>query len=177
MDLIQLQKIHAINKSKRHQLLDISSIKLFLFISLPKISSTLLNSKIIFIVGNLIIILLIGESKFFTSNSIPAATDAYYNEYVNRKRGLRNSSTLEEKKATNTNTSFKENASKSCEGVKKIKVEVWDEGNSEVAEKEREDLDGEEEISLPAEELNKRADDFIARVNRQRMQEARLLLC
>jgi len=50
------------------------------------------------------------------------------------------------------------------------------EGNLKV-HKEREDLEGEEEFSLPTEELKKRADDFIARVNRQRMLEARLLVC
>ncbi|KAF2302674.1 hypothetical protein GH714_000706 [Hevea brasiliensis] len=55
-----------------------------------------------------------------------------------------------------------------------MEVKVWDERKLKV-ENERENLDG-EEFCLPIEELKKRADDFIARVNRQRMLEARLLL-
>ncbi|KAJ9140139.1 hypothetical protein P3X46_030821 [Hevea brasiliensis] len=198
MDLIQLRKFHAIKRSKMHQIPDsfllymmlltcslfcstpfwfpylFSCTKLSLVVSLPKFSSVFLSPKFIFIIGNLIIILLIGESKFFASNSLPAASDVYYNEYINRKRGLQASSTLLEKKEREGEILFKENASKTCEGGK-IEVKVWDEGKLEV-ENERGDLDGEDEPSLPAEELNKRADDFIARVNRQRRLEARLLL-
>ncbi|KAF2311496.1 hypothetical protein GH714_024343 [Hevea brasiliensis] len=108
------------------------------------------------------------------SSGKPKTSDVYYNEYINRKRGLQASSTLLEKKEREGEILFKENASKTCEGGK-IEVKVWDEGKLEV-ENERGYLDGEDEPSLPAEELNKRADDFIARVNRQRRLEARLLL-
>ncbi|KAG8638642.1 uncharacterized protein LOC110599813 [Manihot esculenta] len=198
MDLIQLRKIHAVKRSKMHQIIDrfflhvilltsslfctsplwfpslFSSTKLYLFVSIPKISSVLLSAKFIFVVGNLIIILLIGESKFFASNSLPAAADVYYDEYINRKRGLQASSSLMEKKERRGEILFKENASKTC-GGRKFEVKVWDETKLEV-ENQREDLNAEEELSLPAEELNKRADDFIARVNRQRRLEARLLL-
>ncbi|XP_050224154.1 uncharacterized protein LOC126673886 [Mercurialis annua] len=197
MDLIQLQKIHAIiNKSKKNKLIDnfflytitvltcslfcssplwfpflYSSIRLFLSVSFPKLGSMILNSKFIFILGNLIIFLLIGESKFFVSNSSSAATDLYYNEYVNRKKGLHNSSTMEEKEKK-TDLTFNVSASKTCEGAN-AEAKVWDDRKFEVVKTESYEF---EEVSLPAEELNKRADDFIAWVNRQRMQEARLLL-
>ncbi|KDP22591.1 hypothetical protein JCGZ_26422 [Jatropha curcas] len=198
MDLIQLQKFHAIKRSKKHQLLDkfflymtvltcslfcsspfwfpslFSSIKLLLFGSLPKISSVLLSAKFIFIFGNIIIILLIGESKFFASKTLPAPSDVYYNEYVNRKRGLQTSSTPQEKKEKEKEIVFKENASKTCGGGK-MEVRVWGEEKLELVNA-RENLDGEDDFNLPTEELNKRADDFIARVNRQRRLEARLLL-
>lgn len=70
----------------------------------------------------------------------------------------------------------KEEQSKTCESGENIGGKGLSEGNLK-AHKERKDLEGEEEFSLPTEELKKRADDFIARVNRQRMLEARLLVC
>ncbi|KAJ6869268.1 hypothetical protein NC651_034123 [Populus alba x Populus x berolinensis] len=199
MDLIKLREIHAINKSKKHQFLDnfflysftvlsctlfcsspfwfpslFHSMKLFLFVSLPKLSSILLSPKFIFIVGNLIIFVLVGESKYLTSNS-PLATDVYYDEYIDQKKSLQTTSaSVEEKKEVKMEESFKEEQSKTCESGEDIGGKGLSEGNLK-AHKERKDLEGEEEFSLPTEELKKRADDFIARVNRQRMLEARLL--
>ena len=201
MDLIKLREIHAINKSKKYQLLDnfflysftvlsctlfcsspfwfpslFHSMKLFLFVSLPKLSSILLSPKFIFIVGNLIIFVLVGESKYFTSNS-PSATAVYYDEYIDQKKSLQTTSaSVEEKKEVKMEESFKEKQSKTCESGENNGGKGLCEGNLKV-HKEREDLEGEEEFSLPTEELKKRADDFIARVNRQRMLEARLLVC
>ncbi|KAJ6970803.1 hypothetical protein NC653_035166 [Populus alba x Populus x berolinensis] len=200
MDLIKLREIHAINKSKKHQFLDnfflysftvlsctlfcsspfwfpslFHSMKLFLFVSLPKLSSILLSPKFIFIVGNLIIFVLVGESKYFTSNS-PLATDVYYDEYIDQKKSLQTTSaSVEEKKEVKMEEAFKEEQSKTCESGENIGGKGLSEGNLK-AHKEPKDLEGEEEFSLPTEELKKRADDFIARVNRQRMLEARLLL-
>ncbi|KAG6747228.1 hypothetical protein POTOM_049617 [Populus tomentosa] len=201
MDLIKLREIHAINKSKKHQFLDnfflysftvlsctlfcsspfwfpslFHSMKLFLFVSLPKLSSILLSPKFIFIVGNLIIFVLVGESKYLTSNS-PLATDVYYDEYIDQKKSLQTTSaSVEEKKEVKMEEAFKEEQSKTCESGENIGGKGLSEGNLK-AHKERKDLEGEEEFSLPTEELKKRADDFIARVNRQRMLEARLLVC
>lgn len=200
MDLINLRKIHAINKSKKYQLRDnfflysitvlacslfcsspfwfpspFSSLKLFLFVSLPKISSFFLSSKFLFIVGNLIIIVLVGESKFFASNC-PPVSDVYYDEYINRKRSLQTSSTVEEKKERKVQKTFKEKAIKISEDGGKIEKKGWGKGHFQ-EEKEREDTCGEDELSLPTDELNKRADDFIARVNEQMRLEARLRIC
>lgn len=72
--------------------------------------------------------------------------------------------------------SFKEEQSKTCESGEDNGGKGLCEGNL-IPHKERKDLEGEEEFSLPTEELKKRADDFIARVNRQRMLEAQLLVC
>jgi hypothetical protein len=68
--------------------------------------------------------------------------------------------------------SSKEKRSRTCENGKKNEGKGMAEANLKVHE-ERKDLQ-EDALSLPTEELNKRADDFIARVNRQRMLEARL---
>ncbi|KAF9668056.1 hypothetical protein SADUNF_Sadunf15G0087600 [Salix dunnii] len=195
MDLIKLREIHAINKSKKHRLLDnfflysctvltctlfcsspfwfpslFHSMKLFLFVSLPKLFSLLLSPKFIFIVGNLIIFVLVGESKYFTSNS-PSATIGYYDEYIDQKKSLQASSAnVEEKKEVKMEKSYKEKQSQTCESGENIGGKGLSEGNLKV-HKERKDLEG-EEYSLPTEALKKRADDFIARVNRQRMHEA-----
>ena len=62
------------------------------------------------------------------------------------------------------------------------KVEEEKEENEEKEEKEEEeekdgDEDGEEDQpGLPAEELNKRVEEFIARINKQRWLEAKLLV-
>jgi len=196
MDLIKLREIHAVNKSKKHQLLDnfflysltvlactlfcsspfwfpclFDSVKLFLFGSPPKLGSVFLSPKFIFIVGNLIIFVLVGESKFFTTNS-PPATDVYYDEYIDHKWSLQTASSVEQKKETNMGKSSKEKRSRTCENGKKNEGKGMAEANLKVHE-ERKDLQ-EDALSLPTEELNKRADDFIARVNRQRVLEATL---
>ncbi|KAF9671738.1 hypothetical protein SADUNF_Sadunf12G0079500 [Salix dunnii] len=203
MDLIKLREIHAMNKSKKHQLLDnfflysltvltctlfcsspfwfpslFESMKLFLFVSPPKPGSVFLSPKFIFIVGNLIIFVLVGESKFFAPNS-PPATGVYYDEYIDHKRSLQTVSSVEQNKETNMEKSSKEKSSRTCENGEKNEGKGLAEGNLKV-HKERKYLEEEEEeedFSLPTEELNKRADDFIARVNRQRMVEAMLLVC
>ncbi|KAJ4843089.1 hypothetical protein Tsubulata_019152 [Turnera subulata] len=202
MDLIQLQKIHAINKAKKQQRLgkiflysitaltfslfcssvlwfpDVtSSMKLFTFDFVPKISAVLFSPKSIFIVGNLIIVVLVGESKFFASSS-PPASDVYYNEYINRKKSLQTSSALEEKKVKKMEKPVKEKPIKLSEDRRIVVRRELNERSLKAVEKERVYLDGEEEgLSLPTEELNKRAEDFIARVNRQFMLEARAVVC
>ncbi|XP_022756027.1 uncharacterized protein LOC111303832 [Durio zibethinus] len=199
MDPILMQKFQAIKKSKKskkQQLLDkffvctfiaftcslfcsspfwlpylFSSMKDFLFISLPKTSSILYSPKLLFLVGNLIVVVLIGESKFFASaSSLPG--DVYYNEYVDQSRNLRNSSTLAENKDNKILEPFEANVKRTClVSVSGRQVEEIRE-----AKMEKNDLERKNEPILPADqELKKRADDFIARVNRQRRLEARLL--
>ncbi|KAJ6358661.1 hypothetical protein OIU76_000391 [Salix suchowensis] len=211
MDLIKLREIHAMNKSKKHQLLDnfflysltvltctlfcsspfwfpslFESLKLFLLVSPPKLGSVFLSPKFIFIVGNLIIIVLVGESKFFTSNS-PPDTGAYYDEYIDHKRSPQTASGVEQETETNMEKSSTEKCSRTCENGEKNEGKGLAEERKYLEEEEdfsllTEELnkradDSIEDFSLPTEELNKRADDFIARVNRQRMVEAMLLVC
>lgn len=83
-----------------------------------------------------------------SSNS--SSSDVYYDEYVD----------------------------KSSQGINKISVHEnvgGDYGHKFVTvEKGKEDLGGEDAgVAMPMDELNKRADDFIARVNRLRMLEAK----
>ncbi|KHG13658.1 Protoheme IX farnesyltransferase [Gossypium arboreum] len=92
--------------------------------------------------SNLIVVVLIGESKFFASAS--GDMNMYYDEYVDRSRQrLGNRSTLE---------------------VEKEKKMTGDEEKVKKGSRKKE----KNEDVLASEELKKRADDFIARVNRQR---------
>ncbi|KAL8230516.1 hypothetical protein R6Q57_000294 [Mikania cordata] len=167
---IHAYKIHAIKKHKRHQY--VSTILLYslttlactlfcssplwyppfcatfnviFYLTLPKICSIFFTSKVLFIVGNLIVMFLVGESKF-----VPSKSKALHDGY-----------------------------SDICYDKYKCKIT---EPQTRMIKKEREliacslelndDLGLGEEASLPAEELNKLADDFIAKINRQRKLEA-----
>ena len=191
----KLEKIQAIKKYKRNQLIKnlflysltaftclffsspfwlpslSSSMEVLLLVYVPKIPSLFFSSKFVFIAGNLIVVALIGESKIFSSESSPAS-ESYYEEYIsNRQIKLQKVSGPVEKK----------------EGYIEEKKIIWEnkavldeKGRVEqrvgVVEKELEDLDGDDEVTLPNEDLKKRADDFIARVNKHRIL-ARELLC
>ncbi|XP_022736891.1 uncharacterized protein LOC111289819 [Durio zibethinus] len=190
MDPIVMQKFQAIKKfkkSKKQQLLDkfflytfiaftcsmfcsspfwlpylFSSMKGFLFISLPKMGSISHCPKLLFLVGNLIIAVLIGESKYFASGP-SLSGDAYYDEFVDRSKCPRNSSTLEVKKEKKMKPCLVSVTGRLVEETREVT-------------KQKNDSVGEHELILPTKELKKRADDFIARVNRQRRIEAELLL-
>ncbi|GAB4828570.1 hypothetical protein Ancab_018230 [Ancistrocladus abbreviatus] len=105
--------------------------------------------------SNLIVALLIGESKLLAASESPAAN--FYNKYVERCHDLKRSSSIEEIQ----------------------KKQDWD-GTKDyvrVAEKEEEEKNvGGDEVGLPMEELNRRVEEFIARVNRQRWLEAHQVL-
>ncbi|XWS60238.1 hypothetical protein CRYUN_Cryun07bG0018700 [Craigia yunnanensis] len=137
-------------------------------------SSILYSPKLLFLVGNLIVVVLIGESKYFASGS-SLSGDMYYDEYVDRSvdrsRSLRNSSTLEVKKEKKLKP-LEENVTRTC--LASVTGRLVEEIRE--VKKQKNDLEGEHELILPTEELKKRADDFIARVNRQRKLEARLQL-
>lgn len=146
----------------------LASIKAFLFVSLPKVGVVLLSPKVLFFVGNLIIIILIGESKFFASESSPAS-DVCYDDYVSKStRSVKNPS---------TDKCLTENVKKTGEDIgENVVMRKWvDEEEAEVGA-ENGNNEEDDEVGFPAEELSKRADDFIARVNWQRRLEARLLL-
>ncbi|KAL6350077.1 hypothetical protein AAG906_004012 [Vitis piasezkii] len=131
------------------------SINHFLFTSLPNIWSFFFNPKCIFLVGNTIILFLIGEWKLLGSQS-PAAE--IYDEYAERSRASRRVlSALQEAKEME---------------LEKNLVEEKRRGRRKDG-----DEDGEEDQpGLPAEELNKRVEEFIARINKQRWLEAKLLV-
>ncbi|KAM4109430.1 hypothetical protein ACB094_03G119000 [Castanea mollissima] len=185
------------------------SVKHFLFTSLPNISSFLVNPKCMFIVFNVIVVFLVGESKLVNSKASPA--NEIYDEYVERSQSLRerSHSTVEEikERTVETNSDTHEEYNKRDQSLKgdstllekkeerKLEMnleedkvnrietkEVKKEEGKEVVEVEDDDDAGddgeaEEEAGLPAEELNKKAEEFIARVNKQMRLEAKLLAC
>ncbi|XVF11497.1 hypothetical protein REPUB_Repub08aG0032400 [Reevesia pubescens] len=132
-------------------------------------SSIIYSPKLLFLVGNLIVVVLIGESKFFASGNSSLSGDVYYDEYIDRIQSLRNSSTTLDVKKEKKMKPFEENVKRTC------LVSVTGRLVEEIGEvkKDKNDLQSEHELVLPNEELKKRADNFIARVNRQRRLEAR----
>ncbi|GMJ05880.1 hypothetical protein like AT5G50710 [Hibiscus trionum] len=188
MDHNLMLKFQSIKKSKKQQFLDkvllytfiaftcsffcstpfwlpplFSSFKNFIFVSSTKMGSIIYNPKLLFFLGNLIVVVLIGESKFFAYFSGSGA------EYVDvhRSPSLGNDSILEVKR---------EMKMKHCEENMAMTMSFEVEDHIRGVKKEKNDLQGEVEVVLPTEELKKRADDFIARVNRQRRLEARFLV-
>ncbi|KAH7835383.1 hypothetical protein Vadar_025659 [Vaccinium darrowii] len=134
-----------------------SSINSFSFVSLPNFNkSFFFNPKFLFIVGNAIIIFLIGESKL--SNSPSSPDTEIYSEYVRKSPEC--SSQMEKK------------------GDGKLGMKLLTEDSVKIIEKEAEEREEqEEESALEIEELNRRVEDFIARVYRQRLAEARFEDC
>ncbi|GLT61379.1 hypothetical protein SLA2020_340900 [Shorea laevis] len=181
-----------------------SSMKHFRLISLPCIWSSFFNPKCLFVVVNVIVIFLVGESKLVSTSSSPS--DDIYNEYVDRSRSLRRAVStsheksmiikdekVEEKEVeliikevssveNKQEEEEKENHEK-VETVEEDDEEKEKEGEEEAArvpltlmeDKERRDKD-EEEDGLPIEELNKKVEEFIARVNKQWWLEVNSLL-
>ncbi|KAF7124386.1 hypothetical protein RHSIM_Rhsim12G0177300 [Rhododendron simsii] len=189
-----------------------SCIKVLLVLPNPQIASVLFSSKFLFIVGNLIFIILIGQSKIFTSYATSTSDVCC--------KSLDNLPPLDKKEEENSETFFEERIITSCEGGEG-QLEEWieekqdpeeeldGEGKSEELIEEKQDaegkklqerieenqdaeeeLDGEgkleewkeekrdaeeesegEGLGSPVEKLNKRFDDFIARVQRRRSLE------
>ncbi|KAF4361158.1 hypothetical protein G4B88_027698 [Cannabis sativa] len=212
MDPIKLEKIKAINKYRKNELLKnllfyalttiaslyllsplwlpfiTSSMEVLLFVYVPKLPSLFFSSKFVFIVGNLIIVALIGESKIFSSSqnksspiiSTSTSNDhSYYEEYISTsakqiiKYQVVSAPPHEEKKVI----CIEEEEKKM---ITWAKVDDDDEKKIVVVEKKLEDFHNDDEVIttnyLPNEDLKKRADDFIARVNKQRVFEAREML-
>ncbi|GMN56595.1 hypothetical protein TIFTF001_025711 [Ficus carica] len=201
MNSIKIEKMKAIKEYKRNQLLKnlflysmtglacvfystpfwlptvSSSMEVLFFVYLPKLKSIFFSSKFVFILGNLIIVALIGESKILSSNSTtsPTSSEAYFEEYMTRKRNLQKFSSS----APNQEIIVKKEKYNIVEETKKVctfEVKPKLESKSRVYPTVFKNL-GHKDDHLPTEDLKKRADDFIARVNKQRIFEARELLC
>ncbi|ONK58531.1 uncharacterized protein A4U43_C09F14030 [Asparagus officinalis] len=180
-----------------------SCIKLFFMESLPKIINIVIGPKSLFLVFNLIIIILIGESRLSSSSSKPNIYEEYViysqrykevskdNPLVEEKKEIENEEEKEETKGEEEVINGVSEVLEEEEEEKKEEEEVI-KGEREVIEEEEEEKKEEEEVIkgeskvlieeeeerglMPAEELNKRVEDFIARVNMQRRLEERMLV-
>ncbi|KAH7856786.1 hypothetical protein Vadar_005571 [Vaccinium darrowii] len=110
-----------------------SCIKVLLVLPTPEITSLFFNSKFLFIVGNLIFLILISESKIFTSYAT-SISDFHY-------KSLDNLSLVDKKEEENMDN-FCEDKIYSCEGG---------EGKFEESVEEKQDM--EEEIEERMEEM------------------------
>ncbi|CAI9280568.1 unnamed protein product [Lactuca saligna] len=201
---IHAYKSHAIKKHKRQQFMGTvllyslstlactlfcssplwyppfcATFNVLFFFSLPNICSFFFTSKVLFVVGNLIVIFLVGQSKFFSSNSKASHasySDICYDKYKCKTSKPRALSPPQAKKGRG----FPKCSSKSLDEEKWLETKH----NEDIArcsrgdvrivheKQKQENLEKDQEVILPAEELNKLADDFIARINRQRRLEA-----
>ncbi|GMJ09913.1 hypothetical protein HRI_004660500 [Hibiscus trionum] len=158
-----------------------SSMEQFLLTSLPCVWSSFSNPKCLFIVVNVIVIFLVGESGVVAgSNKSPASGDVY-NEYIERsRRSVRGvGAGSNEDKGLECKEEMVTCESESTEEVIRFKSESAEEQTREdIAEENgKEIVEDEQVVELPAEELHKRVEEFIARVNKQRRIEAQLLVC
>ncbi|KAI4343589.1 hypothetical protein L6164_010923 [Bauhinia variegata] len=170
MDPWRMKKIESMKRYKRHEALDnlyfylltafacslfccvticlpylLSVLRMVVFVCIPGLISMLMSSKLLFILGNLIIVVLIVDSRIFSSNSSLLTGDVYYDEYMKSRQAQR--------------------------PARKMELEHGAEDDAtQDLEENVEPCDSE------SEELNRRADDYIARVNRQRRLEVQLSL-
>lgn len=121
----------------------------FLLTTLPDLAMAfLLSPKCLFVVGNLIVAFLIGESRL--GNRSRPASPVDVDDDVHVEHVKRNVAPTTAKAATTTTVAFSDHGA-SVEGV-------WE---------------GDKEEEQGEEELEKRVDDFIARVKRQRKLEGK----
>ncbi|KAD4385865.1 hypothetical protein E3N88_26034 [Mikania micrantha] len=222
---IHAYKASAIKKHKAHQLLNdfilyslttlacmpfcssplwyppfCATFNVFFFFSVPKMTSFFFTSKGLFIVGNVIVIFLLGESKFFDSKFY-GYNDVCHKKYAcKHKDQLQGSSQDPQHKGAKTieDTPKQEMTVKILESKTHVDndhhefFEAYHDGETcesdvdrltessghddvvkEVEEEEEEGLKGlDQDLFSPTEELNRLIDDFIARINRQRKLEA-----
>ena len=187
MDAAQIKKIQAMNRYKRRQLLDnlyfyfltaltcilfccttlclpcISTLlRVFFFVRIPSYLNVLLSSKFLFIIGNFIIVVLVIDSRILSSSN--QTNEVYYDEYIKSSQRPQNpipkKGNVQLKKHVSENVERKKEHKEGCEG------EGYDEEEEE-----------EPSLHSDSDELNRRADDFIARINKQKRLELSLLQC
>lgn len=202
MDPTQIKKIQAMNRYKRSQVLDnlyfysftalacsvfccvtlclpylASMVQVFFMVYMSSLIQFMLSSKLVFFIGNLIIFVLVVNSRMFSSD--PSSTsDVYYDEYIQSSQT----------NMPQINPTFVVNKAKSFENkhvVESVAMAVEDGLNNldlkarvwvnKVKEEDNSDREEEQSFYSSYDELNRRAEDFIARVNRQRKLELSLL--
>lgn len=115
---------------------------------------------------NVIVVALIGESRLGGSKEQPPAREIY-DEYVRRNDAIRREAEVGGEAAHGVIDEEKK--------MSKVIVKELERGfKSETIECVNDEREQEEDEELRNEELNRRIEDFIVRVNRQRWLEARL---
>eukprot|EP00268_Persea_americana_P010632 TRINITY_DN1432_c0_g1_i2.p1 TRINITY_DN1432_c0_g1~~TRINITY_DN1432_c0_g1_i2.p1 ORF type:complete len:235 (-),score=74.12 TRINITY_DN1432_c0_g1_i2:38-742(-) len=175
------------------------ALKYFICVSLPNIGASLVGPKCLFILCNMIVIFLAHESKLFTSPP-SSPTPEIQEEYVKFSRRPRRPSTNEEKEERKLEVSLvkesvemiglvveedkkdKEEEQELEEERKEAAEQEEEETQAEQEEEEEEDkgavdVGGKEEHELPADELNRRSEDLIQRVHKQRRLEVQMMEC
>ncbi|XLU95062.1 uncharacterized protein [Arachis hypogaea] len=203
MNPTEIKKIHAMKRYKRRQFLDNLCFYSLIFLSfslfccvtlcLPYLSSLvnsvnisglvpiLLSSKLLFIIGNIIIFVLMFNSRLLSSSSYTSSTtnNVLYDEYINNCQ--MNRPQIPTHLVINAEEKFEkrvgENYSTTLEELKGNKE--WVKEVTEAKEEKNTDEKAEEPslVCSCSDDLNKRAEDFIARVNRQRRLELTLVHC
>ncbi|CAN4089345.1 unnamed protein product [Withania somnifera] len=218
MDSLQMKKIQAINKYRKQRILNklmfysftsltsilfLSSplwypllrafLKSLLFDSIPKIGALFFSSKCIFLVGNLIVIFLVGESKMFKSTKSRSNVQKqnYAAEQENDQKDfifLADESKISRSRysyylPSSVNLKYGEQEEDSCVYADDEKESINLENVTDRIKEnyctskcsQNEELEKFKEFKFGAaepNELSKRADDFIARVNKQIRLEA-----
>ncbi|KAK1359583.1 hypothetical protein POM88_044057 [Heracleum sosnowskyi] len=232
MDSLSIQKIHAINKYRKQQFISNvlvytlttmacsllvfspfwypplrATVNVFLSVSLPKVLSLFLSAKVVFIVGNLIVIFLVGEFKIYTV-TCPSQAHGARGQILQSSDKERGNPEVPLEKGQNMNMNMNLHCTELARGTTHIEVDRCKPQNGDpqhlgaqshqmisVALKpkrtnkvtrrhekssvyreaclEQKEDHGEELLSCEK-DLNKMADDFIARVNKQRRLEAEL---
>lgn len=174
------------------------SMNHFFSIFLPNIYSFFLSPKFLFIVGNVIFLFLVGESKLRRGSHASPATEIY-DEYVQKSRSLRQRSSVVEYKK-------KDRIPEMSANIKRSKIIIdektsfrhhKDEKQKEILEQTSDNGEPAGEVDIvegklggvergegvednlvvsPEDELKRRVEEFIARVNRQRKLEERQVL-
>ncbi|XP_015069090.1 uncharacterized protein LOC107013730 [Solanum pennellii] len=175
MDSLQMKKIQAINKQRKQRLLN--KIMLYSFTSMTciLILSSPLCSKCIFLVGNIIVIVLVGESKIFKSSS-----NVLKQSYAAEQEDDDKNFIFVTRECTISTSKYSSSLPVSVN--LKFGAEQEEEFcgyDSKQEEEEKGSVKGNyctsnyrENEETEHNELSKRADDFIARVNNQIRLEA-----
>ncbi|XP_074575975.1 uncharacterized protein LOC141832374 [Curcuma longa] len=150
-----------------------SSVKFFFLVRVPEICAMAAGPRFIFMISNVIIVILVGGSR---APKNPAERVGLYEEYVMKIPSVQSLAMAEVKEKEAFSDQIVKAEASSEEKYEESEVDdVMEEEEEEGEEEEGEEE--EEEGWLPAEELNKRVEDFIAMVNMQRKLEARMLIC
>ncbi|CAI0381327.1 unnamed protein product [Linum tenue] len=150
-------------------LLVYSPTKQFFFLHLPYILSCLSSPKCVFLLVNVIVVFLVGESRLsgYNNSRRSSSTSDFYDEYIRRARAQRKC----EIASIESETSEQEE--------QQVLVNEDAKNGDEVEEQVEEKIEAaveEVEAKGGGDELNRRIEDFIARVNRRRQLEIQSLV-